>query len=199
VAIDRPRRLLPFLALLLTCFAASGAPAFATDPIARVVTRVDAAMLPTAVITLDPQSDSALNRALLTDFRDALDQVGRLAPDGAPDALRLIYQAEAFGDRVASDTRIGRVEGDAEGRLDIELKLWSSGGGSSLFQGQRRTERISNGYRLNALLVKGETILWQGYLLTSAESAPPEETLGPLVQTLVDRLEISVDETIPLR
>ena len=173
-------------------------PAALADPIARIVTRVDAPIEDTVAISVAPEADTPLNRSLEREFRDALDGLGRLA-ETQDDGVQLLFNAETVGTRSASDATIGSVVGDAEGRLDIELKLWSSGGGNSLFQGARSTESITTGHRLNALLVRGETVYWQGYVLADTRAGDAAATLGSLVQTLVDRLDISVDETVPLR
>lgn len=200
MAIDGKRRLrflTSLFAVLLTAIPLSAVAQ--QSPVARVVTRADSQMTPSTVILVESQVDSTLNNDLKPDFHNALELIGRRANDNDAKAIRLIYHAEPFGDRASSDTAVGSVQGDAEGRLDIELKLWSSGGGSSLLQGKNPYETITAGFRLNALLVDGERILWQGYLVTGPEPGDAVSALGPLVQTLIDRLDISVDEIIPLR
>ena len=191
-----PVRLCLATAALAFLLGTSGAPA---EPVARVVTRIDTPIADTIPIAVEAKTDTALNRSLAKDFRDALEVIGRLAGDGAENAVTLIFDAETVGERTASDATIGSVVGDAEGRLDFELKLWSSGGGSSLFQGPKSAEKITTGHRLNALLLREDTVHWQGFILADTSAGDAAATLGSLVQTLIDRLQISVDETIPLR
>ena len=175
---------------------------FAADPneVARIVTRVAAQLPDNAVIWAQPSQQSDLNDRLAEEFRTVIDHIGR-APtgDGSAPIYSLVFDGDVMGTLDQSDTSIGRIEGDAEGKLDFQLKLWSSGGGSSLFQGQGKSGEVDlRGFRMNAALHLGDKVIWQGFAATNSSTGDPFNALAPLVQVLMDRLDIDTDEVIPL-
>ncbi len=190
------------LTLLLALAILTAAPtiAAAEDAVARIVTRVAGQLPEDAVIWARPAEKSDLNDRLAEEFRTVIDQIGR-APsgDGKAPVYSLIFDGGVMGAVDQSDTTIGRLEGDAEGNLDFQLKLWSSGGGSSLFQGKGTSGNVTlRGFRMNASLHLDDKVLWQGYAATNTGSGDPFDVLAPLVQVLVDRLDIDSDDLIPL-
>ena len=119
--------------------------------------------------------------------------------DGTAPVYSLVFDGEVMGSLDQSDTSIGKIEGNAEGKLDFQLKLWSSGGGSSLFQGHGTSGEVTlRGFRMNAALHLDDKIIWQGFVATNSNSGDPFDVLAPLVQVLMDRLDINSDEVIPL-
>ncbi len=187
--------ILPFL--LLTAVVANAA---GPDEVARIVTRVASQLPENAVIWPQPSQKSDLNDRLAEEFRAVIGHMGR-APkgDGAAPVYSLVFDGEVMGNLDQSDTSIGRIEGDAEGKLDFQLKLWSSGGGSSLFQGQGTSGDVTlRGFRMNAALHLDDKVIWQGFAATNSNSGDPFDVLAPLVQVLMDRLDIDSDEVIPL-
>ena len=130
----------------------------------------------------------------------AIRQIGRApAGNGTAPVYSLVFDGGVMGSVDQRDTSIGKLEGDAEGNLDFQLKLWSSGGGSSLFQGQGQSGSVNmRGFRMNAALHDDDKVVWQGYVATNSGSGDPFDVLAPLVQVLIDRLDISSDEIIPL-
>ncbi len=187
----------PFLIAL-----GEAASAQSSKDIARIITRVAEQVPDGAVVHIQPATESALNNRLSEEFKFALEHLG-LTPIGNAQegSFTLFFDAGVMGDVTAQDTSIGSVEGDAEGKLDFNLRLWSSGGGSSLFQGKNapRNEVSLRGFRLNATMTIYDKQIWQGYAATNTKSGPPFETLAPLVQILIDRLDSNTDEIIQLR
>ena len=203
MAIDFKRIRGPFLSalvLLLPLSAPCAATAAGNEDVARVVTRVADQLPDNAVIWARPSQESDLNNRLAEEFRIAIEQIAR-APkgDGGAPIYSLVFNGDVVGTVDQSDTSIGSIQGDAEGNLDFQLKLWSSGGGSSLFQGQGSSGEVNlRGFRMNAALHLEDKVIWQGYIATNQTTGDPFEVLAPLVQVLVDRLDISADEIIPL-
>lgn len=172
----------------------------ADEEIARIVTRVSEQLPDNAVIWARPAEKSDLNDRLAEEFRHVIETIGR-APsgDGTAPVYSMVFHSGVMGSLDQRDTSIGRVEGDAEGNLDFQLKLWSSGGGSSLFQGQDQAGKVNlRGFRLNAALHIEDKVIWQGYAATNQSSGDPFDVLVPMVQVLIDRLDIDADEVIPL-
>lgn len=203
VAIDS-KRFFGFLAALLTLplllFSAADANAAGPDEVARIVTRVAAQIPENAVIWPQPSQRSDLNDRLAEEFRNVIAYMGR-APtgDGTSPVYSLVFDGEVMGSLDQSDTSIGKIEGNAEGKLDFQLKLWSSGGGSSLFQGQGTSGDVTlRGFRMNAALHLDDKVIWQGFAATNSNTGDPFDVLAPLVQVLMDRLDIDSDEVIPL-
>lgn len=203
MAIDS-RYCLKFLALaapfVLILTAAGAMTVHAEDEVARIVTRVAQQLPDDAVIWARPSEQSDLNTRLTEEFRLTIEHIGR-APtsDAKAPIYSLVFDGGVMGSVDQSDTSIGRLEGDAEGNLDFQLKLWSSGGGSSVFQGQSQAGKVNlRGFRLNAALHLKDKVIWQGYAATNATTGDPFDALAPLVQVLIDRLDIDSDELIPL-
>ena len=204
VAIELKRLFRPLVALLpLSLFLASLAAvsAQAQEPAARIVTRVAEQLPDDAAIWARPSQKSDLNNRLAEEFRLAIEGIGRAPSTGGKAPLySLVFDGDVLGSLNRRDTTIGRIDGDAEGNLDFQLKLWSSGGGSSLFQGKGQTGTVSmRGFRLNAALQIGDKVIWQGYAATNTGTGDPFDTLAPLAQVLIDRLDVNTDEVIPLR
>ncbi|RVU39441.1 hypothetical protein EOI86_09450 [Hwanghaeella grinnelliae] len=203
MAIDFTRFFRFLTALLTLSFLltpATGASAADSDEVARIVTRVAAQLPDNAVIWAQPSQNSDLNDRLAEEFRLVIDHIGR-APtgDGTAPVYSLVFDADVMGTIDQSDTSIGKIEGNAEGKLDFQLKLWSSGGGSSLFQGQGTSGEVNlRGFRMNAALHLDDKVIWQGFAATNSNSGDPFDALAPLVQVLMDRLDIDSDEVIPL-
>jgi len=191
---------LPLFLLLALLAAAAPRMAVAEDAVARIVTRVAEKLSDDAVIWARPSEKSDLNDRLAEEFRTVIGHIGRApSSDGKAPVYSLVFDAGVMGDVDQSDTSIGRLEGDAEGNLDFQLKLWSSGGGSSLFQGQGKSGSVTlRGFRMNAALHLDDKVIWQGFVATNTGSGDPYDVLAPLVQVLIDRLDIDSDEIIPL-
>lgn len=189
--------ILPIFLLLALAFPSIAA---AKDEVARIITRVAEQLPDDAVIWARPAEKSDLNDRLAEEFRIAIEHIGR-APTGGGKApvYSLVFDGGVMGAVDQRDTSIGRLQGDAEGNLDFELKLWSSGGGSSLFQGQGEAGSVNlRGFRMNAAVQIKDKVIWQGYAATNTSSGDPFDVLAPLVQVLVDRLDINSDDVIPL-
>ncbi|WP_425404930.1 hypothetical protein [Hwanghaeella sp.] len=202
MAIDFMRffRFIAVLSLFLSTASASAAIAAGNKEVARIVTRVATQLPDDAVIWAQPSRKSDLNNRLAKEFRVSIEQIGR-APTGEASAqiYSLVFDGEVMGSVDQRDTTIGKLEGDAEGNLDFQLKLWSSGGGSSLFQGKGTTGEVNlRGFRMNAALHLADKVIWQGYVETNTRTGDPYDVLAPLVQVLIDRLDINSDDIIPL-
>lgn len=203
MAIEVLRSFRPTWAILpLFLILAATAPtiAHAEKDVARIITRVAEQLPDDAVIWARPSEQSDLNERLAEEFRLTITNIGR-APvaDGKAPVYSLVFDSGVMGSVDQRDTSIGRLEGDAEGNLDFQLKLWSSGGGSSLFQGKGQSGKVNlRGFRLNASLHRRDKVIWQGFAATNTTTGDPFDVLAPLVQALVDRLDVDTDEVIPL-
>ncbi|MDJ0686612.1 MAG: hypothetical protein QNJ84_18165 [Alphaproteobacteria bacterium] len=191
----RSQRLLGIAASLIMLFQTGLA---AAEGDARVLTKSFVALSDSATLSLSQLSDSELNRRILPILVDELEFLDRAAPDDGLADLELRYDLIEIGETGPRDNRILTLQGTVNEDADANLKLWSSGGGSSLFQGRTRDFAFSRGYRLSAEIRQGPTLVWQGYVEAAAPRGDAIEVLSPMVQVLLGRMESTVDEIVRL-
>ena len=172
--------------------------AAAAEGEARVLTKSFMPLSDSATLSLSQLSDSDFNRQVLPILVDELEYLDRAAAGDRPADLELRYDLTEIGEAGPRNNQILTLQGTVNDDADANLKLWSSSGGSSLFQGRTRDFAFAHGYRLNAEIRQGATLVWQGYVEAAASRGDSTEVLSPMVQILLGRMESTVDEMVRL-
>ncbi len=185
-----------FLMVCAACLAASNA--YGQDPDTVIVTTTGSASVDeVTTVQLVAEVDTDLNRRLRDYFIDELELRDIYVSSDAKTVFSYNGKPTGFADE--RDNTIGRISGNAEGDTEIELKVWSSGGGSSLLQGKRSNDFRRDGVLLNVALGDGVQRYWVGSAQVQTTEGDVFTTLSALVSVLTDRFGETVNTTIPLR